>query len=84
MAVGVSVRSRSANAIEPLSLRVLPSVIAPVTAVAVSVGTSLLPVIVTVTSSLAVPPLPSLTVIVNTAVTTSPAARKFRSLSLTV
>ena len=84
VAVGRSVRSRSANAIEPLSLSVVPSRITPPTSVAVIVGTSLVPVINTVTSWVAVPPLPSATVIVNTAVTTSPLARKSRLASVIV
>ena len=56
VAVGRSVRSRSANAIEPVSLNTPdPSVMAPATSVAVIVGTSLVPVMVTVTSWVAVP-----------------------------
>ncbi len=41
---------------EPVSLNTNPSVMAPATSVAVSVGASLVPVMVTVTSWVAVPP----------------------------
>ena len=50
VAVGRSVRSRSAKAIEPLSLRVVPSVMSPTTRVGVSTGPSLAPLMVTVMS----------------------------------
>ena len=84
VAVGRSVRSTSANAIEPLSVSVVPSRITPPTSVAVITGTSFVPVITTVTSCVAEPPLPSATVIVNTAVTTSSLARKSRLASVIV
>ena len=84
VAVGVSVRSRSSKEIEPLSLRVVPSVMSPETSVAVRVGTSLVPLMVIATSWEEVPPLPSSTVMVKVAVTASPAARKLRVFSETV
>ena len=58
------------------------SVVAPESMTAV--GPSLVPVMVTTTSWLSVPPFASFTVMVNVAVTSSPAARKSRSPSLTV
>ena len=76
--MGVSVRSRSSKEIEPLSLRVVPSVMSPETSVAVRVGTSLVPLMVISMSWEEVPPLPSSTVMVKVAVITSPAARKLR------
>ena len=50
VAVGRSVRSRSANAIEPASVSAEPSVMTPATSVAVSTGASFVPVMFTVTS----------------------------------
>ena len=84
VAVGVSVRSRSVKVIEPASVSVAPSVMVPATSTTAMTGASLLPVIVTVTSWVSVPPLASSTVIVNTAVTVSPAARKSSSASVMV
>ena len=76
-----SVSSTSAKVTEPLSVKfgvVASSVTAPFTSTTVIVGVSLVPVITTVTSRVAVllpVPLSSLTVIVYVAVTVSPAAR---------
>ena len=81
---GRSLRSRSVKVTEPESDSVAPSVIVPVTSTATVAGASLAPVIVTVTSSESLPPLPSVTVIVNTAVTVSSFARKLRTLSVIV
>ena len=84
LAVGRSVRSRSAKVIEPVSVRVPAPPISPsspATSTALTTGTSLVPLRVTVTSWSTTPPFPSLTVTVNTAVTCSPAARKSTSVS---
>ena len=77
--VGVSLRSTSAKAKEPLALSEpmsspgspsASSVSAPLTSVAaVTTGTSLEPVMVTATCWLTVPPLPSLTVRVKVSTT---------------
>ena len=84
VAVGRSVRSRSVNVIEPASVRVVPSVISPVTSTMAITGASLLPVMLMVTSSVSVAPASSVTVMVKTAVTVSPAARKSSSASVIV
>ncbi len=84
VAVGRSVRSRSVKSIEPASVRVVPSRISPVTSLMVMTGASLLPVMLMVTSWVAVPRLPSSTVMVKTAVTVSPLARKSSSPSVMV
>ena len=84
VAVARSLKSTSAKVIEPVSLSVVPSVMAPVTSTTASTGTSLVPCRVTVTSCVGVPPWPSLTVMVKIAVTVSPAARKSRLASVMV
>ena len=79
--VRTSVSSTSAKVIEPLSVNVgveASSVTAPFTSTTVIVGVSLVPVMTTVTSRVAVllpAPLSSVTVMVYVAVTVSPAAR---------
>ncbi|MNY63825.1 hypothetical protein D3C86_2008420 [compost metagenome] len=69
----VSVASTSVTASWPPTVVVPSSVTAPVNAPSI-VGLSLLPVMVTVTSWVAVPPWPSLTVTVMVSVTCWPAA----------
>ena len=84
VAVGRSLRSRSVKVTEPESDSVVPSMIVPATSTATVAGASLTPVMVIVTSFESLPPLPSSTVIVNTAVTVSSFARKLRTLSVIV
>ena len=80
VAVWTSIRSASLKLMTPLSLSVaieVPSVTAPMKSepASVMVGVSFVPITVTLTVSLTVPPLPSLTVTVKDSVAVWPLAR---------
>ena len=74
-----SVRSTSVNAIVPLSVRlpagVTSSVTAPVTSATATIGASLVPVMVTLTVRVTLPPWPSSSVKVKVSTLVWPAAR---------
>ncbi|MNR36818.1 hypothetical protein D3C85_1547890 [compost metagenome] len=87
LTVTTSLLSRSAKLSTPLSLSVaapLPSFIAPAVSSMVSVGWSLVPVRVIVTSLVTVAPKSSVSVTVNTSVLVWPAARYCAALLFSV
>ncbi|VVO44305.1 hypothetical protein PS726_06370 [Pseudomonas fluorescens] len=87
LTVTTSLLSRSAKLSDPLSLNVaapLPSFIAPAASSMVSVGRSLAPVRVIVTSLVTVAPKSSVSVTVNTSVLIWPAARYCAALLFSV